>query len=160
MENLCADVRVNGVKPASRFSCLSFAPRHSRLLHHQRPLMGTGIETPGRRRRVECVTFRYRKVSQIWLNLIGKTVRLNEHNLVVICVVGMCIFCSRSIISPPPPKKKSKYVLSMWVQIDLFCHTSAGALLPRIRCISVTADRPEKTLERGLSVVPSQLVVF
>ena len=155
---MCADVRVNGVKPASRFSCLSFAPRHSRLLHHQRPLMGTGIETPGRRRGVECVTFRYRKVSQIWLNLIGKAVRLKEHNLVVIYVVGMCIFCSNnwSIISPP----KSKYALSMWVQIDLFCHTSAGALLPRIRCISVTAGRPEKTLERGLSVVPSQLVVF
>lgn len=155
---MCADFRVNGVKPASRFSCLSFAPRHSRLLHNQCPLMGTGIETPGRRRGVECVTFRYRKVSQIWLNLIGKAVRLKEHNLVVIYVVGMCIFCSNnwSIISPP----KSKYALSMWVQIDLFCHTSAGALLPRIRCISVTADRPEKTLERGLSVVPSQLVVF
>lgn len=155
---MCADFRVNGVKPASRFSCLSFAPRHSRLLPNQCPLMGTGIETPGRRRGVECVTFRYRKVSQIWLNLIGKAVRLKEHNLVVIYVVGMCIFCSNnwSIISPP----KSKYALSMWVQIDLFCHTSAGALLPRIRCISVTADRPEKTLERGLSVVPSQLVVF
>ena len=155
---MCADFRVNGVKPASRFSCLSFAPRHSRLLHNQCPLMGTGIETPGRRRGVECVTFRYRKVNQIWLNLIGKAVRLKEHNLVVIYVVGMCIFCSNnwSIISPP----KSKYALSMWVQIDLFCHTSAGALLPRIRCISVTADRPEKTLERGLSVVPSQLVVF
>ena len=155
---MCADFRVNGVKPASRFSCLSFAPRHSRLLHNQCPLMGTGIETPGRRRGVECVTFRYRKVSQIWLNLIGKAVRLKEHNLVVIYVVGMCIFCSNnwSIISPP----KSKYAPSMWVQIDLFCHTSAGALLPRIRCISVTADRPEKTLERGLSVVPSQLVVF
>ena len=43
---------------------LEFRPTAQPLIT-PRPLMGTGIETPARRRGVGCVTFRFRKVSQI-----------------------------------------------------------------------------------------------